>query len=145
MHGINRTALLALSLSFACAMPLAAHADSSNSKSQPMPTEQRKDQGQPFDDDRILTATLQSRLQWDGNTDGIRIRVDAQDGMVNLSGTVLHTNDIEVAIATARNTPGVRAIDASELRVGRATTMELQQPRWATTNVATDRGPTLRL
>jgi len=141
MHGINRTALLALSISFTTLLPLAAHAGDTGS-SHPMPTEQRQDQGQPFDDDRVLTATLQSRLQWDGNTDGIRISVSAEDGFVTLSGTVLHDNDKQVAIATARNTPGVRALDASQLKVGRGAT--LAEPRWASTDMI-DRGPTLRL
>jgi len=143
MHSINRTALLALSISFTSLLPFTVHADGSDSKSRPMPTEQRKDQSQPFDDDRVLTATLQSRLQWEGNTDGISIRVAAQDGVVNLSGNVLHTNDKRIAIATARNTPGVRAINASELKVGRTSTLD--EARWATTSVVTDRGPTLRL
>ncbi|GAA6131507.1 BON domain-containing protein [Halopseudomonas sabulinigri] len=142
MHGINRTALLALSISFTALLPLTAHAADRDSRT--MPTEQREGKGQPLDDDRILTATLQSRLQWDGNTDGIQIRVNAHDGMVTLSGTVLHVNDKRVAIATARNTPGVRALDASELKVGRAAP-QLTEPRWASTDSVTDRGPTLRL
>ncbi|MEH6566998.1 MAG: BON domain-containing protein [Halopseudomonas sp.] len=146
MHSTNRTALLAFSLSLASLMPLVTHADSSD-QSQPMPTEQRQDQGQPFDDDRVLTATLQSRLQWDGNTDGISIRVNAENGFVTLRGTVLHENDKRVAIATARNTPGVRALDASELRVGRASaaSIDMGEPQWATTDAVQNRAPTLRL
>ena len=142
MHSTKRTALLALSLSFTALLPLAAQADGSNSRT--TPAEQREEQRQPFDDDRILTATLQSRLQWDGNTDGIQIRVAAHDGVVTLSGTVLHVNDKRVAIATARNTPGVRALDASDLKVGRSAPA-LAEPRWASTDSVTDRGPTLRL
>ncbi len=142
MHSVNRTALLALSISITALLPMAAQADSSDRRT--MPTEQREDQGKPLDDDRILTATLQSRLQWDGNTDGIQISVESHDGIVTLSGNVLHVNDKQVAIATARNTPGVRALDATELKVGRAAP-RLEEARWASTDSVTDRGPTLRL
>ena len=140
MHSANRTALLALSLSLASFLPMAAHVDGNGHT---LPTEQRQDQGIPMDDDRVLTATLQSRLQWDGNTDGINIRVHAQRGAVTLSGVVQDIADKRVAVATARNTPGVRAIDASQLRIG--TTNALEEARWVSTSVTTDRGPTLRL
>ena len=56
MHSVNRTALLALSISITALLPMAAQADSSDRRT--MPTEQREDQGKPLDDDRILTATL---------------------------------------------------------------------------------------
>ncbi|MEH6492865.1 BON domain-containing protein [Halopseudomonas sp.] len=142
MRSINRTALLALSISCTALLPLAAQAADGTSK--PMPTEQRQDQGQPMDDDRILTATLESRLKWDGNTDGIYISVAANDGFVTLSGTVVDLNDKRVAIATARNTPGVRALDASNLKVGH-NAPQFAEPRWASTDSVVDRGPTLRL
>ena len=66
--------------------------------------------------DANLTAKVKSQLLWNSNTQGLRIDVDAQGGIVTLRGEVASAAESELAAQIARNTSGVHRVD-NELRV----------------------------
>lgn len=67
-------------------------------------------------DDANLTAKVKSQLLWNANTQGMRIDVDTENGVVTLRGTVASSAEADLATRIARNTSGVRRVD-SQLQV----------------------------
>lgn len=69
--------------------------------------------------DANLTAKVKSQLLWNANTQGMRIDVDTDDGVVTLRGTVASAAEAELAAQIARNTSGVRSVqNALEVEAG---------------------------
>lgn len=66
--------------------------------------------------DANLTAKVKSQLLWNANTQGLRIDVDTEDGVVTLRGKVASSAEADLAKLIARNTSGVREV-RSELQV----------------------------
>ena len=67
--------------------------------------------------DGWITSTVKSSFLYDKILDGLDIDVVTERGMVHLSGDVLDAAEKHQAIETARNTRGVRGVNASALRV----------------------------
>ncbi len=61
--------------------------------------------------DANITAKVKSQLLWNSNTQGLRMDVDTQDGVVTLRGEVASAEEAELAAQIARNTSGVREVD----------------------------------
>jgi len=64
-------------------------------------------------DDTGITVTVKSRLLDDPLVKGLRIDVDARDGVVYLTGTVGSDSEREKAIQLARDTKEVRSVQAN--------------------------------
>jgi hyperosmotically inducible periplasmic protein len=64
-------------------------------------------------DDTGITVTVKSRLLDDPLVEGLRIDVDTRDGVVYLTGTVGSDSEREKAIQLARDTKGVRNVQAN--------------------------------
>jgi len=71
--------------------------------------------GEVVDDARI-TMSVKSRLLDDPLVKGLQIDVDTRDGVVFLTGTVGSDAEREQAIQLARNTKGVRNVEANLTR-----------------------------
>ena len=69
-------------------------------------------------DDGWITTKVKSQLLADPGTKGLNIMVDTHANIVHLSGMAATTASRELAISLARNTKGVRGVDATRLRVG---------------------------
>lgn len=69
-------------------------------------------------DDGWITAKVKSQLLADPGTKGLEIMVDTHANVVKLSGMADTAAARELAISIARNTKGVRSVDATRLRVG---------------------------
>lgn len=61
--------------------------------------------------DANVTAKVKSQLLWNSNTQGTRIDVDTQDGVVTLRGEVASAAESDLAVRIARNTSGVARVD----------------------------------
>ena len=62
-------------------------------------------------DDANITAKVKSQLLWNSNTQGMRIDVDTEGGVVSLRGEVASAAEADLAAQIARNTSGVRRVD----------------------------------
>lgn len=60
--------------------------------------------------DATLTAQIKSKLLLNGNTSGLAINVDSNDGEVTLSGTVDSDQERELAVKIAGNVEGVHDV-----------------------------------
>ena len=69
-------------------------------------------------DDGWITAKVKSQLLADPGTKGLNITVDTHANIVHLSGMAATAASRELAISIARNTKGVRGVDATRLRIG---------------------------
>ncbi len=69
-------------------------------------------------DDGWITAKVKSQLLADPGTKGLNIMVDTHANVVHLSGMAATAASRELAISIARNTKGVRGVDATRLHVG---------------------------
>ncbi len=67
--------------------------------------------------DTWITSKVKSSFLYDNNLDGLDISVETEAGMVRLSGSVLSTEEKELAVETARNIRGVRGVVADALRI----------------------------
>lgn len=61
-------------------------------------------------EDATLVATVKSKLLWNRNTEGLDIKVEADDGVISLSGNAQTPAAKELAGALAANTEGVRKV-----------------------------------
>ena len=61
-------------------------------------------------DDLTLAATVKSKLLWNSNTEGLDIKVRAENGVVTLSGQAQTPAAKELAERLAANTDGVREV-----------------------------------
>jgi osmotically-inducible protein OsmY len=61
-------------------------------------------------DDATLVATVKSKLLWNSNTEGLDIKVQADDGVISLSGNAQTAAAKELAGTLASNTEGVRKV-----------------------------------
>jgi osmotically-inducible protein OsmY len=57
-----------------------------------------------------LTARIKSQLLVNGNTAGLDINVDSNDGVVTLSGEVDSEQEKELAVRIAENTSGSKSV-----------------------------------
>jgi osmotically-inducible protein OsmY len=57
-----------------------------------------------------LTARVKSQLLMNGNTGGMGINVDSNQGVVTLSGVVQSDEEKDLAIALASNTTGATSV-----------------------------------
>ncbi len=62
-------------------------------------------------DDANITAKVKSQLLWNSNTQGMRMDVDTQNGVVTLRGVVASAEEAELAAQIARNTSGVKQVN----------------------------------
>lgn len=62
-------------------------------------------------DDANITAKVKSQLLWNSNTQGLRIDVDTDGGVVTLRGEVRSDAESQLAGQIARNTSGVRKVE----------------------------------
>lgn len=62
-------------------------------------------------DDATLVATVKSKLLWNRNTEGLDIKVQADNGNVTLSGNAQNQAAKDLAGSLASNTEGVRKVD----------------------------------
>ena len=69
-------------------------------------------------DDAWITTKVKSQLLADPGTKGLAITVDTHANVVRLSGVAATAAERELAIRIARNTKGVRGVDAKGLRIG---------------------------
>jgi len=69
-------------------------------------------------DDGWITTKVKSQLLADPGTKGLNIMVDTKANIVHLSGMAATAASRELAISIARNTRGVRGVDATRLRIG---------------------------
>ncbi len=69
-------------------------------------------------DDAWITTKVKSQLLADPGTKGLNIMVETHANIVHLSGVAATAASRELAISIARNTRGVRGVDATRLRVG---------------------------
>jgi osmotically-inducible protein OsmY len=69
-------------------------------------------------DDGWITTKVKSQLLADPGTKGLNIMVDTHANIVHLSGMAATAASRELAISIARNTKGVRGVDATRLRIG---------------------------
>lgn len=69
-------------------------------------------------DDGWITTKVKSQLLADPGTKGLNIMVDTHANVVHLSGMAATAASRELAISIARNTKGVRGVDATRLHVG---------------------------
>lgn len=69
-------------------------------------------------DDGWITTKVKSQLLADPGTKGTAIKVHTHANVVHLSGVVTTAAARKLAIRIARETQGVRAVDAAQLRVG---------------------------
>ena len=67
--------------------------------------------------DSWISNTVKSSFLYDKILDGLDITVVTERGMVHLSGVVLDSAEKQQAIEVARNTRGVRGVNANALRV----------------------------
>lgn len=67
--------------------------------------------------DTWITSKVKSSFLYDSNLDGLNIAVETKSGTVQLSGNVLSAEEKRLAVETASNIRGVRAVDANALRV----------------------------
>jgi osmotically-inducible protein OsmY len=61
-------------------------------------------------DDASLVATVKSKLLWNSNTEGLDIKVSAENGKVSLTGSAQSAEAKELAGRLAANTEGVREV-----------------------------------
>lgn len=61
--------------------------------------------------DANITAKVKSQLLWNSNTQGMRIDVDTDGGVVSLRGEVASAAEADLAAQIARNTSGVKRVD----------------------------------
>lgn len=122
MHSAIPQALLALSTSLIACMAFSAPGTSSYLM------ERNPGAIVQSNDDTRITKSLQQRLAWQGNTQGIQIRVKVRNGVARLSGTVLSPGDFRVATQTARYTPGVTRVDNSALTIANTRPVNLTRP-----------------
>ncbi len=61
-------------------------------------------------DDATLVATVKSKLLWNSNTEGLKIQVRAENGVVTLRGQAQTSAAKELAGRLAANTDGVREV-----------------------------------
>jgi len=69
-------------------------------------------------DDGWITTKVKSQLLADPGTKGLNITVDTHANVVHLGGMAATAASRELAISIARNTRGVRGVDATKLRIG---------------------------
>lgn len=69
-------------------------------------------------DDGWITTKVKSQLLADPGTKGLNIMVDTHANIVHLSGMAATAASRDLAISIARNTKGVRSVDATRLRIG---------------------------
>lgn len=69
-------------------------------------------------DDGWITTKVKSQLLADPGTKGLNIMVETHANIVHLSGMAATAASRELAISIARNTKGVRGVDATRLRIG---------------------------
>jgi osmotically-inducible protein OsmY len=69
-------------------------------------------------DDGWITTKVKSQLLADPDTKGLNIMVETHANIVHLSGVAATAASRELAISIARNTKGVRGVDATRLRIG---------------------------
>lgn len=69
-------------------------------------------------DDGWITTKVKSQLLADPGTKGLNIMVETHANIVHLSGVAATAASRELAISLARNTKGVRGVDATRLRIG---------------------------
>lgn len=69
-------------------------------------------------DDGWITTKVKSQLLADPDTKGLNIMVETHANIVHLSGVAATTASRNLAISIARNTKGVRSVDATRLSVG---------------------------
>lgn len=62
-------------------------------------------------DDATLVATVKSKLLWNSNTEGLDIKVRAENGTVSLTGSAQSSEAKELAGRLAANTEGVREVN----------------------------------
>ncbi|WP_341706869.1 BON domain-containing protein [Halopseudomonas sp.] len=122
MHSALPQALLALSTSLIACMAFSAPGTGSYLMEQNLGVIVQSN------DDSRVTRALQHRLAWQGNTQGIQIRVKVRNGVARLSGTVLNPSDVRVATETARHTPGVTRVDNSALMIANSRPVNLSRP-----------------
>lgn len=60
--------------------------------------------------DAAIAAKIKSNLLWNKHTDGLDIRVDMDNGVATLTGTVKHGIQRDLAVQIAKNTSGVRRV-----------------------------------
>jgi len=65
--------------------------------------------------DAWITSKVKSSLLYNRNIDGLNISVATKGGQVTLAGSVQSEAEKQLAIETARNVRGVRAVDAADL------------------------------
>ena len=66
--------------------------------------------------DASITASVKTRLLADQRTDGLKIDVDTQSGVVYLSGEVDSSEEVKVAESIAKRVDGVASVE-NNLRV----------------------------
>jgi osmotically-inducible protein OsmY len=69
-------------------------------------------------DDGWITTKVKSQLLADPGTKGLNIMVETHANIVHLSGVAATAASRDLAISIARNTRGVRGVDATRLRIG---------------------------
>jgi osmotically-inducible protein OsmY len=69
-------------------------------------------------DDGWITTKVKSQLLADPGTKGLNIMVETHANIVHLSGMAATAASRDLAISIARNTRGVRGVDATRLRIG---------------------------
>lgn len=69
-------------------------------------------------DDGWITTKVKSQLLADPGTKGLNITVETHANIVHLSGMAATAAARNLAISIARNTRGVKSVDASRLRIG---------------------------
>lgn len=67
--------------------------------------------------DAWITSKVKSSLVYASNINGLDISVETKSGMVFLSGSVLSSEEKQLAIETARTIRGVRGVDADAISV----------------------------
>ncbi|WP_324732695.1 BON domain-containing protein [Pseudomonas paeninsulae] len=67
--------------------------------------------------DTWITSKVKSSLLYSRNLDGLNISVATKAGQVTLGGSVLSKAEKQLAIETARNIRGVRAVEAAGLNI----------------------------
>jgi osmotically-inducible protein OsmY len=69
--------------------------------------------------DEMLADAVHKRLSDDARTNAMRIKVDAREGVVRLTGEVVDTEERDTAATVAQHVPGVRDVQ-NRLEVTRA-------------------------
>jgi hypothetical protein len=69
--------------------------------------------------DEMLADAVHKRLSDDARTNAMRIKVDAREGVVRLTGEVVDTKERDTAATVAQHVPGVRDVQ-NRLEVTRA-------------------------